>query len=222
MASQRDLIDRLSRSDYTFSVKVKISNASADRDACEASPSRKVLLMTPVFRINRRTEPGQYRLVDLFPDIRTYDVLSAIFADADEIDLILTQTQVFLTDQSRSICVGNDDGSVTIGLAYLHKQPDEILYLDIIHELCHVKQHMQGRDLYDKSKAYVDRETEVEAYDLTVREARRIGLTDQAIHDYLCVPWITPEEHLRLSRRLGVVEGPPAKGRPTERGRHSP
>jgi hypothetical protein len=168
--------------------------------------------MTPVFHINRLTEPGQYCLVDLFPDIRTYDILSAIFADGDEIDSILTQTQVFLAGQSRSICVGNDDGSITIGLAHLREMPDEILYLDIIHELCHVKQHLEGRELYDRSKAYVDRETEIEAYRLTVQEARRIGLTDQAIHDYLCVPWITPEEHRRLARRLGVGEGPPVEG----------
>ena len=81
----------------------------------------------------------------------------------------------------------------------------EFLYLDIIHELCHVKQHLQGRNLYDRSKAYVDRETEIEAYQVTIQEARRIGLNEDHIANYLRVGWITSEEHKRLVRRLGVT-----------------
>jgi hypothetical protein len=71
--------------------------------------------------------------------------------------------------------------------------------------LCHVKQHLQGRNLYDERVAYVDRETEIEAYQVTVREARRIGLNDDAISNYLRVAWITPEEHKRLAHRLNVI-----------------
>jgi len=103
--------------------------------------------------------------------------------------------------------VSNDDGCITIGLAHLRNASDEFLYLDIIHELCHVKQHLQGRNLYDRSKPYVDRETEIEAYEITVREARRIGLDDQAIANYLRVSWITRDEHRRLARRMGLAEG---------------
>ena len=114
---------------------------------------------------------------------------------------------VSVADIPYEIFVDNDDATITIGLTYLRQTSDDItLYLDIIHELCHVKQHLQGRDLYDRSKAYVDRETEIEAYEITVREARRIGLTDDAILDYLRVSWITPEEHKRLATKLGVNE----------------
>jgi hypothetical protein len=161
--------------------------------------------MKNVFCINRRLEPGQYRLSEVFADIRTYDILPAIFADAEEINEIMVQTKVFVVDRPHEMFVDNDDGSITIGLTHLRCSSDEILYLDIIHELCHVKQHLQGRDLYDKHKAYVDRETEIEAYQVNVQEARRIGLNDDAICDYLRVAWITPEEHKRLVRKLGVT-----------------
>ena len=87
--------------------------------------------------------------------------------------------------------------------------PEPVLDYVIIHELCHVKQQMQGRNLYDRSKAYVDRETEIEAYQVTVREARRIGLNDDAITNYLHVSWITPEEHKRLLCRLDVTGSNP-------------
>jgi hypothetical protein len=162
--------------------------------------------MKNVFRINRRLEPGQYSLEDVFADIRTYGILQAVFADAKERDRVMANTKVFVVDNPYEMFVDNDDGSITIGLTHLRRSSEEFLYLDIIHELCHVKQHLEGRDLYDRSKSYVDRETEVEAYEVTVQEARRIGLTEEAITNYLRVPWITPEEHKRLARRLDVAE----------------
>lgn len=165
--------------------------------------------MTHPFRINRRLKPGQYCLADIIADIRTYAVLSAIFADAEEIDRVMVHTKVFVVDGLKEIFVDNDDGAITIGLMHLRNSSDEFLYLDIIHELCHVKQHLQGRNLYDRSKAYVDRETEIEAYEVTLREARRIGLNDEAISNYLCVSWITPEEHKRLANRLNVTRSVP-------------
>ncbi|MDO9541234.1 MAG: hypothetical protein Q7J98_02780 [Kiritimatiellia bacterium] len=163
--------------------------------------------MKTVFRINRRLEPGRYPLTDVFADIRACEILSDIFADEKEIDAVIARTMVSVGDIPHEIFVDNDDASIIIGLKHLRETSDEILYLDIIHELCHVKQHLQGRDLYDRSKAYVDRETEIEAYEITVREARRIGLTDDAILNYLRVSWITSEEHERLARTLGVNGG---------------
>lgn len=165
--------------------------------------------MTHLFRINHGLGPGQYSLTEVFADIRTYDILSAIFADAAEIDRVVADTKVLVVDAAREIFVDNDNGSITIGLNHLRNSSDEFLYLDIIHELCHVKQHLQGRDLYDRSKAYVDRETEIEAYEVTVSEARRIGLNDEAISNYLRVYWITPEEHKRLAERLNVTGSVP-------------
>jgi hypothetical protein len=160
--------------------------------------------MKNIFPINRFLEPGQYRLEEVFADIRTYEILPGIFADAEEIDGVITHIKVFVVDMPHEMFVNNDDGSITIGLTHLRQASDEFLFLDIIHELCHVKQHLHGRNLYDRSKAYVDRETEIEAYQVTVQEARRIGLDDDAITNYLHVSWITPEEHERLVRRLDV------------------
>lgn len=168
--------------------------------------------MKNVFQINRLLEPGQYLIEEVFADIRTCDILSGIFADAEEINAVIAHTKVFVVDMPHEMYVDNDDASITIGLTHLRQASDEFLFLDIIHELCHVKQHMQGRNLYDRSKAYVDRETEIEAYLVTVKEARRIGLNDDEIAHYLRVSWITPEEHERLVRSLGVTGNIPEGG----------
>jgi hypothetical protein len=159
------------------------------------------------YRINQQLKPGQYCLKDVFPDIRKYEVLKTIFDDAAEIACVIAQTKVFVVDHSYEMFVGNQDGSITIGLAHLRDCSGEILYLDIVHELCHVKQHLQGRNLYDRRKPYVDRETEIEAYRLTVEEARRIGLDDEAICDYLSVSWLTPEDLKRLACSLNITAG---------------
>mgnify|MGYP001305648208 CR=1 FL=1 len=162
--------------------------------------------MKKAFCINRLPEPRQCTLADVYPEIRSYGVLKDIFAGPEEIERVLTGIRVLVADMPHEMFVSNEDGCITIGLAHLRNASDEFLYLDIIHELCHVKQHLQGRNLYDRSKPYVDRETEIEAYEITVREARRIGLDDQAIANYLHVSWITPEEHRRLARRMGLAE----------------
>jgi hypothetical protein len=158
--------------------------------------------MKNAFRINRGLELGQYSLEEVFADIRACKILSAIFADAEEIDGVM----------AHEMFVDNDDASITIGLTHLREASDEFLFLDIIHELCHVKQQMQGRNLYERKKAYVDRETEIEAYRITVQEARRIGFNDDAIANYLRVSWITPEEHERLLRNLDVTGCTPEGG----------
>ena len=162
--------------------------------------------MQTCFRIRRQLNAGEHRLTDIFADIRDCAALAAIFSGPEEIDQVIAETKIFLVDQPWEMFVDNDDGSITIGLSYLREASEEYLYLDIVHELCHVKQHLQGKDLYDRSKAYVDRQTEIDAYRVTVEEARHLGWNDEAIACYLQVSWITPEEHRRLARRLGFCE----------------
>jgi len=154
--------------------------------------------------INRQVSYGHYKLADIFPDIKRIPILMEIFESDAEIADVLENTTVIISDKPRYMKVDNDDGSILIGFNHIRHSNAEIIYLDIIHELVHVKQHRQGLDLYDRSRSYVDRQTEIDAYAITVKEARKLGLTDQEISNYLQVEWITPEEHRRLAARLKV------------------
>lgn len=160
--------------------------------------------MPAVIRINRGLTTGRYHLVDIFPEIAGYSAVADIFDDDSRRADVLANTNVWIADRRGYMMVDNETGAIRISKYHLRDSEDTILYLDIIHELCHVKQHLQGLDLFDRAYVYVDRPTEIDAYRVTVKEARRMGLSDKAFLDYLWVEWITPEEHKRLARHLGV------------------
>lgn len=159
------------------------------------------------FRINRQAGFGEYRISEIFPDLKKLSIFSDIFGDRSFVEEVFQNTAVRIIKRQADMFVDNDDGTINIGIQHLKESDHKVLYLDIIHELVHVRQQREGLDLYDRSKAYVDRETEIEAYEYTIKEARRIGLSEEEILDYLSVEWITPEEYRRLADRLGVGFG---------------
>jgi hypothetical protein len=100
--------------------------------------------------------------------------------------------------------VDNNDGHLMVNGRYLKSGDRTDIYLDVVHELCHVKQWMDGRELFDPNFDYVDRPTEVEAYRYTVQEAKRLGLDDKRILQYLKTEWMSEHDLKRLMRNMGV------------------
>jgi hypothetical protein len=91
-----------------------------------------------------------------------------------------------------------------VNARYLKTGDKTDIYLDIVHELCHVKQFMDGKELFDPQYDYVDRPTEVEAYRYTVQEARRLGLSDRRILGYLKTEWMSDEDLVKLAQHVDV------------------
>ncbi|MCI4365340.1 MAG: hypothetical protein L3K10_04680 [Thermoplasmata archaeon] len=100
--------------------------------------------------------------------------------------------------------VVTDGNCVVVSREHLRKSPALVLYLDIIHELLHVVQRNLGRELWDETYSYVNRPTELEAYQLAVDEARRLDIPDAFLREYLKVQWTSPSEHRQLLKNLGV------------------
>jgi hypothetical protein len=63
---------------------------------------------------------------------------------------------------------------------------------------------MEGQELFDSQYDYVDRPTEVEAYRYAVQEARRLGLSDERICQYLTTEWMNDKDLKRLAEAVGV------------------
>lgn len=100
--------------------------------------------------------------------------------------------------------VSDHDGHIVASQQYLNDGEEWCIYLDVVHELVHVRQFREGKELFDRRFDYVDRPTEIEAYQICTGEARRIGLTEEEIFSYLEVPWISKEELLRLAKACNV------------------
>ncbi|MGI0027053.1 MAG: hypothetical protein ACREAD_04350 [Nitrosopumilaceae archaeon] len=157
-----------------------------------------------MIKINRNITPGDYSLAELFDGLKQVSILAQVFKTKEELDDVFLKTKVIVEESDHYMYVKNDDASIVIGFRHLQNSDSKILYLDIIHELVHVMQQRQGIDLYDKSYAYVDRPTEIEAYEIAVLEAKNLGMNNEEILDYLLVEWITPEEHKRLASHVGL------------------
>ena len=155
-------------------------------------------------KVNRDIQDGHYNLEDIFENLKSVEILLKVFKSKEILDDVFEKTVVIVDDSSHYMHVKNEDASIVVGKDHLKNSEKKILYLDIIHELVHVKQQRQGLDLYDSSYHYVDRPTEVEAYEIAVEEARRLGMNDYEIFDYLHVEWISPDEHKRLASRVGI------------------
>jgi hypothetical protein len=156
-------------------------------------------------KINRTLQDGTYRLDDIFEGLKDTEILLEIFGTKKELDDVFSRTKVMVDEHSHYMHVKNDDATIVIGTDHLKKSDKIVLYLDIVHELVHVKQQRQGLDLYDNSYSYVDRPTEIEAYAIAVNEAKRLGMNLDEIFDYLHVEWITPKEHKRLASHTGLL-----------------
>ena len=100
--------------------------------------------------------------------------------------------------------VDGGDGHLVISKGYLNSGDRTDIYLDLVHELCHVKQFMEGKELFDERYDYVDRPTEIEAYRYTVQEAKRIGLNRERILQYLKTEWMTEEDLCKLVKNMDL------------------
>ncbi len=159
-----------------------------------------------MIKINREVNPGTYDIEDIFVGLKKVEVLQKIFGSDKEIDDVFFKTKVVVDTSSHYMHVKNEDAIIVVALNHLKNSDNVTLYLDIVHELVHVKQQRHGIDLYNKSYSYVDRPTEIEAYIVAVEEARRLGMKDTEIMDYLQVEeWISPEEHKRLATHVGLL-----------------
>ena len=139
---------------------------------------------------------------DHFTGFEKVDVVRRIFGERTE--EVLSNLKVEFNGGRGYMGVSDMDGHIMISANYLHEGDIIDIYLDIIHELVHVRQFMEGKELFDHKYSYVDRPTEVEAFRYAVGEARNLGLNDERICDYLKTEWMSDADLKRLAETLNV------------------
>jgi hypothetical protein len=153
-------------------------------------------------KITRDVPILTYPFSEFFKGFEKVDSVRRIFGE--KTDDVLRNLRVEFAGMRGYMGVSNVDGHLLVSALYLKGGDLVEIYLDIIHELVHVKQFMEGKELFDDRFSYEERPTEVEAYRHAVEEARRLGLSDERICQYLKTEWMTDEEFKRLAQTVNV------------------
>jgi hypothetical protein len=176
------------------------------------------------FEIRRDLPLGRHPILTAFPTLDRLPTARRLEPDATKRAPLFESTEVEIVSEDMWMyvaprkkipgtprrwnpVVSADADCIVIGEGHLRESPATTLFMDIYHELCHVRQRRDGADLYDRSVGYTERWTEVEAYRFVVDEARQFGVSDEYLRDYLKVEWISEKEHRSLLHELGVPVG---------------
>jgi len=144
---------------------------------------------------------------DYFKNFEKVPAVREIFGEKTE--QVLSDLKVeFFSSKFGDMEMNDEDGHLIVSSYYLRNGDPVSKYLDVLHELVHVKQYREGKELFDETYEYHDRPTELEAYKHAVEEARRLGMSDSEIFDYLRADWMNEEEVRKLARNIGVRPPP--------------
>lgn len=152
--------------------------------------------------INRDLDAGSFPFGEVFSGFDQVEAVRSIFLD--ETKKVLKDLRVDLQARPGYLRVDDETGNVVVSLPYLKSGDERHLYLDVIHELVHIKQFIEGEELFDRRYSYLERATEIQAYGTAAKEARRIGMKNDEIVEYLRVEWVSEEEFQKLLVVIGM------------------
>jgi hypothetical protein len=143
------------------------------------------------------------RFTEYFKGFEKVEAVRGIFGE--ETEEVLRNLKIEFMGFGGYMGVDDTNGHLMVNARYLNSGNRVDIYLDVIHELYHVKQFMEGKELFDSQYEYIERPTEIEAYRYTVQEARRLGLSDKRICQYLKTEWMSDSDLKRLAKVLDVT-----------------
>jgi hypothetical protein len=161
-------------------------------------------------KIPRNVRIATYPFTEYFKGFENVGAVREVFGEKTE--KVLRDLKVEFAGIRGYMGVSETDGHLIMGARYLNEGNMVDIYLDVIHELVHVKQFLEGKELFDSDYSYIERPTEVEAYQHAVKEAKRLGMTDERICEYLRTEWMSDDDLQRLAKTVGVkLSQPPRK-----------
>jgi hypothetical protein len=153
-------------------------------------------------QIIRTAKVITFPFTDYFKGFERIEAVQHHFGEATK--AVLNDLRIEFRSGRGYMGVSDEDGHLSIRVNYLKKGDEVDIYLDIIHELVHVKQFLDGRKLRGGNFSYVDRPTEIEAYRHSVNEAKRLGLDERRILEYLKTERMSDEDLRRLANAVNI------------------
>jgi hypothetical protein len=166
----------------------------------------------PNVRIPKHVRLRYDRFLDHFKGFEDVDAVRGIFGPTTKAVLRSLKVE-FFSSKWGYMGVSDEDGHLVVSTHYLRTGNRRDIYLDVVHELVHVRQFRDGRKLFPKGFSYPDAPTEIEAYRVCIAEGRRLGMTDRELFQYLKVEWMDEAELRKLARNVGVKASAKRRGR---------
>ncbi|MBP7635072.1 hypothetical protein KBA41_12955 [Candidatus Ozemobacteraceae bacterium] len=111
---------------------------------------------------------------------------------------VLESARVSLVAKKGYCWIDDEAPCIVLTLEHYTSGSDLDLYLDLLHEATHIRQVMEGRDVWDETVPYHRRLTEIEGYAVAVSECRRLGLDPREIRAHCANPWMTSSQVTEL------------------------
>jgi hypothetical protein len=144
-------------------------------------------------RLNRKApKPALPSFTEYFQGFEKVGAVRSVFGERTE-EVLKGLRIGFIPNRQMYMGIRDDDGNLAVGTFHLKNSPTRTLYLDIVHELFHINQRMTNEKFFhdefmkfmeDRSLYYAS-PIEIPAYEHTVREAERIGMSREEIVEYL-------------------------------------
>jgi hypothetical protein len=160
-------------------------------------------------RVDRSLAPGDHPFLAVLPGAAASPALTRIVADPAAQARLVERAVVQVRGRRGFAFIDVEVPCIVLSERYLREGDELDIYLDLLHELTHLRQLEDGWDLWDERFAYVDRPSEVEGYAVAVAEARRLGMSEAGILRHLSNPWMSAADVRRL---LGHIEDFLARG----------
>ena len=158
--------------------------------------------LPPFARVDRRLPAGMHPYLRVLPGAAESPAMARLCPDPARRAELLAGARVRILPGGGYAYVDVEVPCVVLAEEYYRTGSDLDLYLDMLHELAHIRQHHEGLDLWDERYAYVDRITEIEGYAVAVEEGRRLGMDDEDVIQHLSNPWMSKADVERLLRHV--------------------
>jgi hypothetical protein len=153
-------------------------------------------------QVVRTLSSGDHPYLRLLPHIDQSPVVRRIESAKTPMNLLLESARVRIKQREGYCFVDVLIPAIVLSEEYYRAANTIDLYLDMAHELTHLRQLAEGQNLWDHSLHYVDRPTEIEGYAVAVAEGLRLGMTEVEIMHHLSNPWLNDSEIARLRKNI--------------------
>lgn len=153
-------------------------------------------------RLNRSLGLGMHGYLEVFPGALSSPGMRRVARTPQARRELLENAKVHISAMPGFAYINTRVPCIELAWTYFEVGSHLDLYLDMLHEVTHLRQLSEGADLWDNNFSYVDRITEIEGYAVAVEEGRRLGMTPEAIRAHLHNPWMSEADVTRLERSI--------------------